>query len=143
MRLPKTSPSAPIAAATTEEQNQDDDILVPSAVPLGSRYPREERLNEHYLSVWPGPFSSGASLSGGISGMFWSGSTSGTSGMIPVLFFRFAVPASTFHFGVSSHFRSYPSRFVARLGGSLEECSRARKRHIPTIPGDKWGVDCD
>ena len=80
--------------------------------------------------------------------MFCSGSTSGTSGMIPgSCFLGSPSTASPFHFGVSL---AYSQLSVALrcalwdLGGSLEECSRARKRHIPNHPpAINWGVDCD
>ena len=85
-------------------------------------------------SAWTGPFFSGASLSGGISGIFRSGSTSGTGGIIsgscflgsPFIAFTFL---SDVEQSLDKRKRSPPnihtSRHLTRLLPTLEQNGRA------------------
>jgi hypothetical protein len=71
--LPKPTPAAPVATTTSEQQDQHDN---------NQDQFHNDSMSYNHPSARMGPFFSGASLSGGTSGSFRSGSTSGTGGII-------------------------------------------------------------
>src|ERR1700733_13620301 len=71
--LPKPTPAPPVTTTASEEQDQHDD---------NQDQFHNDSMAYNHPSARMGPFFSGVSLSGGISGSFRSGSTSGTGGMI-------------------------------------------------------------
>jgi hypothetical protein len=86
----------------------------------------------HYPSAWMGPFFSGASLSGGSSGRFRSGSTSGTGGTIS---------GSCF---LGSPFIASPPLFrhktIVRQGKTFPGIASRSPFHVSTsAPGDSFG----